>query len=163
MNISDLTAYIKSSGISSADLITRLANEVDKSGGISGLDTENFASLLSEEAKKLTSESEEDNELEQMQELINSLDKSILGANASLGIDPAVIAGALMTDEDPKEVVEALVNGHLSGIALTDSEDLEDKEKDLGALAQEGMTDKTAETLAQNLETIIAGLGQSLT
>ena len=141
-------------GTAGTEALTSLAGNLAVKG-----DTD-FSTLLSEEASKLTAESEDNTELAQMQELIKSPDKSILGAKSVEDMDTAAVAGELLEDGKANEVIEALVNGHLNGIALSDSEDLEKDTKESLDPAN-SMTDDTADTLAQNLETILAGIGQN--
>ena len=141
-------------GTAGSDALGGLVKDLAVNGGT------DFSAVLSEEASKLTAESKENTELAQMQELIKSLDKSILGAKSVEDMDTAAVAGELLEDGKADEVIGALVNGHLNGIALSDSEDLEkDTEESLDPA--NALSDDTADTLAQNLETILAGIGQN--
>ena len=151
-------------GTAGSDALGGLVKDLAVNGGT------DFSAVLSEEASKLTAESKEtlinqrfpkeNTELVQMQELIKSLDKSILGAKSVEDMDTAAVAGELLEDGKADEVIGALVNGHLNGIALSDSEDLEkDTEESLDPA--NALSDDTADTLAQNLETILAGIGQN--
>ena len=116
---------------------------------------------LSDLASKLTSDKTGSSQLSEMQSLIAALDKSILGQSSITDtIDKSAVAATLLADEDAMEVIGALAEGHLNGIVMSDSEDLEqDEEENLtGAAVASASGDTSLETLAENLETIMAGL-----
>ncbi len=95
-----------------------------------------------------------------MQQLIDSLDKSILGTVAS-SLDSEAVASDLLESGDSGEVIGQLMSGHLNSIVMTPSDSMDDSEDDLESRTSSLLDDPVAESLAENLETIIAHLGQT--
>ncbi len=102
-------------------------------------------------SSKTTSESE-------IKLLIDSLDKSILGTVTS-SLDMDEVASDLLSGAGSDRVIDRLVSGHLNSIVMSssdlDSDTVNDtNESDITS----SLTDLSTETLAQNLETIMAKL-----
>ena len=107
-----------------------------------------FDQCLKEETQKL-----------KLRQLIDSLDRSILG-NVTSTLDSEDAAAQLLLGEGADRVVGQLLNGHLSSIVMTKADDMEDIDDSLDSSTAQMLTDTSAETLAQNLETIMERLNQ---
>ena len=95
----------------------------------------------------------------EMKLLIDSLDKSILG-NVGSSLDSEEVAADLIAGgADSQRVIDRLVSGHLNSIVMTASDDLDNSEDGLESDVTKSIKDVSTETLAQNLETIMAKLG----
>ncbi len=92
--------------------------------------------------------------------LIDSLDKSILGAVTS-SLDMDEVASDLLSGAGSDRVIDQLVSGHLNSIVMSSS-DLDNDSNTVNDANERSitssLTDPTTETLAQNLETILAKL-----
>jgi len=155
-----------------------LNDEVDKLGQTqTGLSDKE----ISEIASQLVQDNAKQSKLQEMQELIAALDESILGSVAS-SLDPAELADDLLSDTSGSGVIDQLVGGHMMSIVTTERDDKEDEDltgsitNSLTSVSSNSETtsDSTAsaesalqklsdepslETLAENLETIMAGMG----
>ena len=97
--------------------------------------------------------------LNEMKLLIDSLDKSILGKVGSSLNSEEVASDLLSGGLSSQRVVDQLVSGHLNSIVMTAGTDLENADDNLESDVTESLKDVSTETLAQNLETIMAKLG----
>lgn len=167
----DITSYLISNGItdlSSAVAATsnsKTTSDRDNTSNIS----EEFSALLSDEVAKLSEETSENAQIAEMENLIASLDKSILGSVMSK-LDKDDLAQELANNpEQAKDVLSMLTSGHMQAIVTTDSgtesEDIEDSLTSSTTESLSGTSDSTdsTESLAENLETIIASIGQNIT
>ena len=106
-----------------------------------------------------TSSNSVDASLNEMKLLIDSLDKSILG-NVGSSLNSEEVASDLLSGGlSSQRVIDQLVGGHLSSIVMTAGTDLENADDNLESSVTESLKDVSTETLAQNLETIMAKLG----
>ena len=106
-----------------------------------------------------TSSNSGDASLNEMKLLIDSLDKSILG-NVGSSLNSEEVASDLLSGGlSSRGVIDQLVGGHLSSIVMTAGTDLENADENLESSVTESLKDVSTETLAQNLETIMAKLG----
>ena len=97
--------------------------------------------------------------LNEMKLLIDSLDKSILG-NVGSSLNSEEVASDLLSGGlSSQRVIDQLVGGHLNSIVMTAGTDLENADDNLESEVTESLKDVSTETLAQNLETIMAKLG----
>ena len=97
--------------------------------------------------------------LNEMKLLIDSLDKSILG-NVGSSLNSEEVASDLLSGGlSSQRVIDQLVGGHLNSIVMTAGTDLENADDNLESDVTESLKDVSTETLAQNLETIMAKLG----
>ena len=99
--------------------------------------------------------------LNEMKLLIDSLDKSILGKVGSSLNSEEVASDLLSGGLSSQRVVDQLVSGHLNSIVMTAGTDLENADDNLESDVTESLKDVSTETLAQNLETIMAKLGST--
>lgn len=98
-------------------------------------------------------------QLTEMTELIDSLDRSILGSVAS-SLDPKDVASDLLSGDGADRVIDRLVSGHMSSIVMSGSDDSENADDSLESSVKDSLGDLSTETLAQNLETIMEHLNQ---
>ncbi len=101
-------------------------------------------------------------ELAEMKQLIDSLDNSILGNVADQLDSTEVAADLLGGGRRSDRVISQLVSGHLNSIVMSSLADSDNAKDDVKSGLTESLTDESTETLAQNLETLIAGLGQTI-
>jgi len=160
----NITSLLLSQGITDLTTITSAVKSADANS-----ENEEFSSLLNEEVTKLSSQATENTKVSEMTNLIESLDKSILGSVMS-SLDKDELAAELVSDPtSAKDVLSMLTSGHMQAIVTSttnsDEEDTEDSltSKTTDNLTSNAETTDTTETLAQNLETIIASIGQNVT
>lgn len=171
----DINSLLTGKGISDLSYVTEVFRQAAKSAGETGA-ASGFTDLLTAETARLAAQTGEtalttaeltetvnkSKDLSEMQELIASLDKSILGS-VSATLDKDAVAADLMNDPHAGDVVGSLVNGHMNGIVLADPDELDEEDDEFKSEAVTKLRDQTTETLAENLENIIASLGQTIT
>ncbi|MBQ8947438.1 MAG: hypothetical protein IJ058_11595 [Lachnospiraceae bacterium] len=171
----DINSLLTGKGINDPAYVKEVFRQAAEYARETGVDP-GFTEMLTAETARLAAQTGEgadvtselteavnkSRDLSEMQELIASLDKSILGS-VSATLDKDAVASDLMNDPDAGDVVESLVNGHLNGIVLADPDELDEEDDEFESEAGARLRDQTAETLAENLENIIASLGQTIT
>lgn len=152
----DINTYLSTQGINTIASSKILAEEIAISG------SENFEKTLAEASEKLTQVSEQSAKLNEMQGLLDSLDKTILGRVAD-SINTEELAEELLSNpEESKDVMSELMNGQMSAIVMTDSDDSEDADDAVNTSISDSLSgEATTETLAQNLETIMASINST--
>ncbi|MBO4898882.1 MAG: hypothetical protein J5509_01180 [Lachnospiraceae bacterium] len=150
--LTEETEKIVSEGGTAAD-VTRAVRESI------GVSESSQATSSSGSSGTKTSSGSGDASLNEMKLLIDSLDKSILGKVGS-SLDSEEVASDLLAGGlSSQRVVDQLVSGHLNSIVMTAGTDLENADDNLESSVTESLKDVSTETLAQNLETIMAKLG----
>jgi len=151
----DISSLLQASGINSiSDLRNVINNATDEQLSSA---VESFSQLLTDETGKFADGKTQATEDSELEELVNALDKSILG-NSMTSIDSKDLLRELQNDSKREEVIKELTSGQMMGIVLTDSDSDDDIQESIttGVQSQE----ETTESLADSLQTILAGIGQ---
>ena len=119
----DIQSYLLSKGLEGVSSLQTLTKQIGDNKLSEGVQ---FDKVLAEEADKLTKDSEEDAMLNEMQQLIAALDKSILGEVVD-GSTTEKFAEDLLSDPKMgRDVIGQLTSGHLQAIVTTKSDDDDD-------------------------------------
>jgi len=158
----DITSYLISQGVNSVS--EYVGSTSSASTDLGDVDSADFATALTEAITDISAGSTDNAELSEMQSLIESLDKSILGT-VMPSLNSEELAKELIEDTGAaKEVISELTTGHMQALVTTDTSDDDEAENSIsGSLSEYSDTIDETETLSQNLETIIAGIGTNIT
>lgn len=158
----DMTSVLLNSGLKEITEYSQVSGKQNGADGIADAEKSDFLDVLTDEVAKLTENSSKTTELEELSNLIDSLDQSILGGVLS-NLDTEEVAESILSDKSGGDVVEQLVSGHLQSIVMTPQKD-ENAETSMTSDVGNGIAEEVStETLSENLETILASLNTTVT
>lgn len=172
MNVSDLQSLIYSTaGIgstTSAGSMTSVGNANTKEVSTSGQNVNAFSEALSEEVGKLTEsykekaagEVEDNKKVADFKKLAAALDGSVLDTvikNAS-DSDLQALSNDLLGSSGGREVLSKLMEGHFNSIAMSDSDDDDEKDVLNDTVDSYNQTVSETQALLDSLEKVSAGM-----